>query len=251
MEIRIESVNKDNSHSWVSISHGLNKLVTDLIDNEQETSETKTEVFALKTDVFVFASRSKAKAKPRRPTSACSSTRTVPIRERIWIDIEPVAQSDQAYPVAKRLTTLLRHGHLPREEDGAIECWRLKDCLRNEFEHSQYWSDEMWKSKMAGGGGNKKRFQYCPDSSGQEILYLRALQGHSGRSPIDSSLQDNVFIPDNFFEYICHIGCAISFTFHHKNRIDSGRTKFKQGKINGILYGCESHEQGLQRSARA
>ena len=30
VEIRIESVNKDNSHSWVRISHGLNKLVTDL-----------------------------------------------------------------------------------------------------------------------------------------------------------------------------------------------------------------------------
>ena len=38
---------------------------------------------------------------------------------------------------------------------------------------------------MAGGGGNKKIFQYCIDSSGQEILNLRALQGHSGRNPID------------------------------------------------------------------
>ena len=50
VEIRIESVN-DHSHSWVRISHGLNKLVTDLDnkehdDNEQETSTTKTEVFA-------------------------------------------------------------------------------------------------------------------------------------------------------------------------------------------------------------
>ena len=65
VEIRNESVNKDNSHSWVRISHGLNKLVTELIDKEyddieQEISETKTEVVA-------FASRSKAKAKPRRP----------------------------------------------------------------------------------------------------------------------------------------------------------------------------------------
>ena len=103
MEIRIESVNKDNSHSWVRISHGLNKMVTDLIDkeyddNEQETSETKTEAFALKTDVLAFASRSKAKAKPRRPPCACSSTRIVPVRERIWIDIEPGAQFDQACP---------------------------------------------------------------------------------------------------------------------------------------------------------
>ena len=61
VEIRFESMNKDNSHSWVRISHGLNKLVTNLIDkeyddNEQETSTTKTEVFA-------FASRSKAEAK--------------------------------------------------------------------------------------------------------------------------------------------------------------------------------------------
>ena len=54
VEIRIESVNKDKSHSCVRISHESNKLVIDLIekeddDNEQETSETKTGVFALKT----------------------------------------------------------------------------------------------------------------------------------------------------------------------------------------------------------
>ena len=171
VDIRIESVNKDNSHSWVRVSHGLNKLVTDLIDkeyedNEQETSETKTEVFALKTEVFAFASRSKAEAKPRRSSTTCSSSRIVPILERTWIDIEPGAQFDQAYPVAKKLNTLLRHGELPREEDGAIEFWRLKDDLRNKFEYSQYWFDDEWKSKMAGGGGNKKRFQYCTDASG-------------------------------------------------------------------------------------
>ena len=206
VEIRIEPVNKDNAHSWVRISHGLNKLVTDLIDreyddDEQETSDTKTEVFALKTAVFACANRSKAKAKPRRPSIACSSSRTVPVLERIWIDIEPRAQFDQAYPVAKRLNTLLRHGELPREEDGAIVFWRLKDDLQNNFEQSQYWSDDVWKSKMAGSGGNKKKIQYCTDPSGQEILYLRALQGHSGRNPIDPSFKDNVLIPNIFFEY--------------------------------------------------
>ena len=63
---------------------------------------------------------------------------------------------------------------------------------------------------MAGCGGNNKRFQYCADPSGQEILYLRALQGHSRRNLIDPSLQDNVLIPNDFFEYTCHIGCAIN-----------------------------------------
>ena len=132
VEIRIECVNKDNSHSWVRISHGLNKVVMDLSnnnkenDNEQETSETKSEEFALKTNVFAFASRSKAEAKPRRCTSACSSTRTVPICERFWTDIEPGTRSNIDYPVSKRLTTLLRHGRLPREEDGAVEFWSLR-----------------------------------------------------------------------------------------------------------------------------
>ena len=63
-------MNKHNSHSWVRTSHGLNNLVTDLIDkeydeNEQETSEMKSQELALKTNVLAFASRPKAKAKPR------------------------------------------------------------------------------------------------------------------------------------------------------------------------------------------
>ena len=128
VEFRIESVNKNNSHSWVRLPHGMKKLVTDLIDkeyddDEQETSEMKTELFALKTEVFAYASRLKAKAKPSRLTSTCSSSRTVLIRERIWTDFEPGAQSDQAYQVAKRLNTLLRHGEIHREDDGAIEFW--------------------------------------------------------------------------------------------------------------------------------
>ena len=208
VEIRVETFNKDNSHSWVRISHGLSKLVTDLSnkedeDNEQETSEMKFEEFALMTNVLAFASRSKAKAKPRRRTSAHP-------QELYLSDIEPETYSRIAYPVSKPLSTLLRHGHLPREDDGAIEFWRLKGSLRNEFEHSQHWSDEMWKSRMAGGGGNKQRLQYCTDPSGQEILYLRALQGHSGSNPIDPSLQHNVIILSNFFQYIYHVGCAIN-----------------------------------------
>ena len=141
---------------------------------------------------------------------ASSSTRTVPINERYWTDIEPENYSSIAYPVSKQLSTLLRHGDLPREEDGAFEFWRTKEYLRNDLERSQHWSDEKWKSTMAKGEGNKKRFQYCTDPSGQEILKLRPLQGHSGRNLIDPSLRDNVLIPNDFFEYIYHIGCAIN-----------------------------------------
>ena len=35
-------------------------------------------------------------------------------------------------------------------------------------------------------------------------------QSHPGRSLIDPTLQDNVIIPDGFFQYIYHVGCAIN-----------------------------------------
>ena len=77
--------------------------------------------------------------------------------------------------------------------------------------------EQQWQK----AGGNKKIFQYCTDSSGQEFFfYLRTLQGHSGRNLIDPSLQDNVVIPDGFFKYVYHIGCAIKL---HSNT-NSGLT---------------------------
>ena len=94
--------------------------------------------------------------------------------------------------------------------------------LRNDFVRAQHRSDEMWKSTMTKGGGNKKSFQYCTDPSGQEILYLRALQGHSGRNLTDPSLQDNVLIPSDFFEYIYHIGCAMNLHSIGNSRLIRG-----------------------------
>ena len=51
---------------------------------------------------------------------------------------------------------------------------------------------EDWIPTLGKGGGAKKRLQYCvnPHSSSQ-LLYFRAIQGHS-RSTINPALQDNV-----------------------------------------------------------
>ena len=61
MEWISELICELNSHSWVRFSHGLNKLVTDLIDKEYDDNEQETST-TTKTEVFAFASRSKAKA---------------------------------------------------------------------------------------------------------------------------------------------------------------------------------------------
>ena len=77
-----------------------------------------------------------------------------------------------------------------------------KTIFRNISSICHHWSDDKWKKNMAGGGGNKKRSQYCTDSSGK-ILNLRAPQDHPGRNLIDPTLQGNVVIPsDNSSTFI-------------------------------------------------
>ena len=149
VDFRIMSVNKDNSHSWVRISHGLNKLVTDLNNNEQDTSEVQFEENALRLNAGDFASRTKAKAKAQKRDFASSSTRTIPIGERTWTDVEPGKQSLSDYPVSKKLIRLLRHGSLPRDDDGAIEFWRIEDNLQKHFLYCHHWSDEKMEEQRA------------------------------------------------------------------------------------------------------
>ena len=45
------------------------------------------------------------------------------------------------------------------------------------------------------GAGHKNRFQFCSTFPGTQILYLRAIHGHSGENIVDPSLSDNVLIP--------------------------------------------------------
>ena len=47
----------------------------------------------------------------------------------------------------------------------------------------------------------KRRFQYCFDAPGT-FVYFRTLQGHSGRNPVDPSLQHNLIIQSGFFQHI-------------------------------------------------
>ena len=175
--------------------------------NNTEVLANLPEEQASQSSVKVIAARSKAKAKPqKRETVELPST--IPTNERRWIDIEPAEPSLSAYEVSKKVINLLRHNQtLQREDDGAVQFWRMKIHLRNQFSQISCWSDDRWKVFLAAGGGSKRRYQYCSDISGT-ILYLRALQGHSGHNLIDPTLQDNVVIQSGFFHHIYHIGCA-------------------------------------------
>ena len=190
-------------------SHGSNKFVIHSNNNNTEVSDDLPEEQASQLKVKDFACRSKAKAKPQR-REPVDSPSIIPMNARKWINIEPGNSSLSAFEISKKVIHLLRHSQtVQREEDGAVQFWRIKNYLQNQFLQTTYWSDDRWKVCLAAGGGEKRRYQYCTDISGT-IVYFRALQGHSGRNLIDPSLQDNVVIQSGFFQHIYHIGCAFN-----------------------------------------
>ena len=158
----------------------------------------------------MVAARSKAKAKPQ--PSESTGTTTIPLSERKWIDIEPSKQDLESYDLSKKVVNLLRHNQkLHREEDGAIQFYKIKFHLRDHHSQIQNWSDDRWIACLAAGGGFKRRYQYCSDFLGS-IIHLRALQGDSGSNLIDPALQDNVLIGPGIFPYIYHVGS--NFNLH-------------------------------------
>ena len=209
IEIRIWSVGQDNSQSWVRISYGTNKYVIDSNFNKTEVPADLPEEQTSQSSAKVVAAISKAKAKPQK-REPVDTPRIIPMQERKWIDIEPSEPTLAAYDVSKKVISLLRHNQtVQREDDGAIQFWRITNFLQDPFPRTAHWSDDRWKSCLAAGGGSKRSFQYCSVSSGT-ILYLRALQGHSGHNLIDPTLQDNVMIECGIFHHIYHIGCAFN-----------------------------------------
>ena len=172
---------KSNTQLWVRISHGSNKFVIDSNHNNTEVPADLPEEQASQLKMKDCAARSKAKAKPQRrePDDLLS---IIPMNERKWIDIEPEDSSLSAYEISKKVTNLLRHSQtVQREDDGAVQFWRMKNYLRNQFPQVQYWSDDRWKLCLAAGGGAKRRYHYCTDISGT-IVYLRALSSRRFRT---------------------------------------------------------------------
>ena len=108
IEIRIESVNQDNTHSWVRISYGTVKYVIDSIQDNTEIPADPQEEQVSQTSTNVVAARSKAKAKPQ-PRELAGTTATIPMHERRWIDIEPSEQDLASYDLSKKVINLLRH----------------------------------------------------------------------------------------------------------------------------------------------
>ena len=161
--------------------------------------------------------------------------------KELGTDVEPEENSLSDYAVSKKVIHLLRHSQtVQREEDGAVQFWRIENFLQSQFPQVLYWSDDRWEACLAAGGGAKRRYQYCTDVSGI-IVYFRALQGHSGCNLIDPTLQDKVIYSEQLLPV--HVSCRMLqsiYIFIINSGLIPGGQNFEQ-QTDSILSACESH----------
>ena len=192
----------------------------DSIEDHTEIPADPQEEQISQTSMSVVAARSKAKSKPQ-PRELVGTTAIIPIHERRWIDIEPSKQNLASYDISKKVINLLRHNRtVQREDDGAIEFYKIKFHLRNHHSQIQNWSDDRWKACLAAGGGSKRRYQYCSDNSGKILL----LQDKFG------DWNWNIPLPLPRWMHI-------QSSFYYQQWFGTWRSKFEQ-KTNGVLLAC-------------
>ena len=128
------------------------------------------------------------------------------------------------------MTKRLRHHGSHREDDGAID-WNtllLVLCLDYENENAWDWTIPEWLDLLE-SGSDRNRFQYCLNLDGI-ILYVRAVQGHSGGTKVDPTLLDNVLIPYKWSEYLCHVGCSLYLHSMIHSGLIAGRKDAKEDR---------------------
>ena len=135
----------------------------------------------------------------------------IPIHERKWRDIIANEHSHSykwETQISKAVSKLVRHECRDIETDGAIH-WKLmlpklvitfrKGGSRDFTDRD--WINYMWK------GSSRTRFQYGQNSRGK-LLYIRAIQGHSGGETSEPEMIGHVCVPISWKEFVFHRGCS-------------------------------------------
>ena len=79
---------------------------------------------------------------------------------------------------------------------------------QSDFTARRRWSNSILQDKISSSRSSFTN-QYCSDNLGT-IIYLRALQRHSGSNLIDPTLQVNVLIGPGIFPHIYHVGSTFN-----------------------------------------
>ena len=198
IEFRIWSLSGDNSQSWVRISHESTKFVTDSNFNNTEVPADLHEEQEPQLNVKVRAVRLKAKAKPKR-RELVDVPSTIPMSERKWIDIEPGISSLSAYEVSKKVINILRHCQtVQREDDGAVQFWRVKDSIQNQFSKTPSWSDGRRKAPTLLGQIGCRWPEHYHVCQGLEAQNARGISGGLDQQHLSAVAAQNVLRQTTF-----------------------------------------------------
>ena len=149
--------------------------------------------------------------------------------------------------MSKKLINLLRHGGLHREDDGAIEFWRIKIIFRS-----------ILCILNIGLMQNGRAAWQEEEETIKKISIVLILREKFFPSELFKVIQDAIllilftrqcldsgqFLRVHLSRWMCN-----QFTFHHQFRIDTGRSKFEQSTDN-ILSACGSYGQRTQGSRK-
>ena len=69
--------------------------------------------------------------------------------------------------------------------------------------------------------------------------FFRAIQGHSGSNLVDPALQENVLLPEDFSEYIYHVGNVSEIHFNNQKWTDPRRKKSHKRQAVRVFHCSE------------
>ena len=98
--------------------------------------------------------------------------------------------------------------------------------------------------RWQGAEATRKDFNTVLTRQNKKFFISELLKVIHDANPLFLHYRTMSFIPNNFFEYIYQIGCAVSlYTLHHKFRIVTGRTDFGQGRQTVFFTAVETMDK--------
>ena len=138
------------------------------------------------------------------------------IHQRVWEDL-PADEYRNGYKweirVSILVSKLVRHEHSRERDTDGPSHWTFmspKLIIRFQGDGGSNFTDRDWIN-FTWKGSTKTRFQYCQNSCNR-LLYIRAIQGHTGGELIPPEMLGHVLILHNLKEFVFHRGCSFNLT---------------------------------------
>ena len=166
----------------------------------------------------------------------CFVKETIPLGQRKWADIlaNKLHQEDALSTEISKLVMRLgrRYDQDDRKVDGAVHWNSTGPRLRNAFLKygSSEFSDLDWLNTSLAEAARSGSYAAWVPKFKNSLLYIRAIQGHTGGRLIAPELLGHVAIPYNWKEFTFHKGSSFDCSWILKPGLVAGGKTSKDGR---------------------